>query len=104
MNCCDDYGKCTQGPNCPVRKTKVSATQKSFWPIFSFSAFVLVAALILIASFIENRLTNQLPPTSALDHANKYCQALYGPQTGAIFNDTLQCQTVRGEVLPARAP
>lgn len=22
MNCCDDFGKCTQGKNCPVRTTK----------------------------------------------------------------------------------
>lgn len=21
MNCCDDYGKCTQGDNCPARET-----------------------------------------------------------------------------------
>lgn len=21
MNCCDDYGKCTQGPDCPARST-----------------------------------------------------------------------------------
>ena len=23
MNCCDDYGNCDQGPNCPVRVAKV---------------------------------------------------------------------------------
>ena len=23
MNCCDDYGNCNQGPNCPVRVAKV---------------------------------------------------------------------------------
>jgi len=23
MNCCDDYGNCIQGPECPIRKEKV---------------------------------------------------------------------------------
>ena len=23
MNCCDDFGACTQGPGCPVRKAKM---------------------------------------------------------------------------------
>ncbi len=23
MNCCDEYGNCNQGPNCPVRVAKV---------------------------------------------------------------------------------
>lgn len=31
MNCCDDYGKCTQGNNCPVRVNAEPAV-KSVWP------------------------------------------------------------------------
>jgi len=25
MNCCDEYGECTQGPGCPARETYVAA-------------------------------------------------------------------------------
>lgn len=24
MNCCDDYGNCNQGRNCPVRESRVT--------------------------------------------------------------------------------
>lgn len=27
MNCCDSFGKCTQGPGCPVRITMVNQTR-----------------------------------------------------------------------------
>jgi hypothetical protein len=37
-------------------------------------------------------------------HADKVCQALYGPQTGAIWGEAMQCQTVRGEMLPVKKP
>ena len=44
-------------------------------------------------------------PTTALEHANKYCQELYGPQTGAHWaDDQMACITVRGEILPAKRP
>jgi hypothetical protein len=44
-------------------------------------------------------------PTSAIDYANKYCQELYGPQTGAHWaNDQMACITVRGEIVPAKQP
>jgi len=44
-------------------------------------------------------------PTSAIDHANKYCQELYGPQTGAHWaDDQMACITVRGEIVPAKRP
>jgi hypothetical protein len=38
-----------------------------------------------------------------VNHADKLCQELYGPQTGAHWNDnTLKCQTARGEILQLR--
>ena len=44
-------------------------------------------------------------PTSATDYANKYCQELYGPQTGAHWaDDQMACITVRGEIVPAKQP
>lgn len=27
MNCCDDYGQCTQGPGCPARSTPLITRQ-----------------------------------------------------------------------------
>jgi hypothetical protein len=31
MNCCDDYGNCQQGPDCPARKPAVAKIGQS-WP------------------------------------------------------------------------
>jgi hypothetical protein len=44
-------------------------------------------------------------PIETEDYADRLCQELYGPQTGAYWKDnTLMCQTVRGEMLPLREP
>jgi hypothetical protein len=44
-------------------------------------------------------------PTETENYADRLCQELYGPQTGAHWQDnTLMCQTVRGEILPLREP
>ena len=44
-------------------------------------------------------------PMSAEQYADKLCQELYGPQTGHVWVDaTLQCQTVRGEIVEVRKP
>jgi hypothetical protein len=38
-----------------------------------------------------------------VNHADKLCQELYGPQTGARWEgNTLMCETVRGEILQLR--
>lgn len=63
--------------------------------------WMLMLALLIVVLF---RYNTQPKPLTAQDHADKYCQALYGPQTGAIWGEAMQCQTVRGEVLPARKP
>ena len=30
MNCCNDYGKCTNGPDCPVRKQRIKETNDAY--------------------------------------------------------------------------
>jgi hypothetical protein len=43
--------------------------------------------------------------TPAQMHADKLCQAIYGPQTGAHWaNDQMACITVRGEIVPVKQP
>ena len=32
MNCCDDYGNCTQGRDCPVRKAR-ELDRDLFWDV-----------------------------------------------------------------------
>ena len=32
MNCCDDYGNCTQGRDCPIRKTH-ALDRSLFWDV-----------------------------------------------------------------------
>jgi len=32
MNCCDDYGNCTQGLDCPVRKAR-ELDRNLFWDV-----------------------------------------------------------------------
>ena len=33
MNCCDDYGNCTQGRECPVRKARATQDRDLFWDV-----------------------------------------------------------------------
>ena len=35
MNCCDSYGNCTQGRDCPVRKERIEAAKNRslFWDV-----------------------------------------------------------------------
>jgi hypothetical protein len=42
-------------------------------------------------------------PMDAQAYADRLCQELYGPQTGAIWVDgRMMCETVRGEVIEVR--
>jgi hypothetical protein len=44
-------------------------------------------------------------PIETEDYADRLCQELYGPQTGAYWEgNKLMCQTARGEILPLREP
>jgi hypothetical protein len=42
-------------------------------------------------------------PMDAQEYADKLCQELYGPQTGATWEKgRLMCETVRGEIIEVR--
>jgi protein tyrosine phosphatase len=111
MDCCDDYGKCTQGKNCPARCTQdcnqgrdCTCAPKRSLSTGQLMVLYFCAGVILTGFFVvlDDILTK---PMSAEQHANKFCQELYGPQTGAHWtDDRMMCQTVRGEMLPAKRP
>jgi hypothetical protein len=66
---------------------------------------IVLFAVMLIAWGTTFMALNHLskPPSSLEQHADKFCQELYGPQTGHKWvDDELKCQTVRGEILPLR--
>ena len=50
MNCCDDYGNCTQGINCPVRVQPVTFKQScwrlAYWMLMSVAGLLWLALLI----------------------------------------------------------
>jgi hypothetical protein len=44
-------------------------------------------------------------PMGAQEYADKLCQEIYGPQTGATWETgALMCQTARGEIIEVRSP
>ena len=52
MNCCDDYGNCNQGRNCPIRKQREEMAiedchDPSWLPIVAVIVCVLVITLVL---------------------------------------------------------
>jgi hypothetical protein len=112
MNCCNEFGQCTQGKdcaarctqdcnqgrNCTCKPTTAGMTDGQMgWLYF----FMLMLALLIVVLFKHYT----AKPTSAIDYANKYCQELYGPQTGAHWaDDQMACITVRGEIVPAKQP
>jgi hypothetical protein len=62
MNCCDTYGNCTQGRNCPVRKEReLSMKNRSvFWEVIeglvSLSVLVgLIASMCFLFGYIWYR-------------------------------------------------
>ena len=52
MNCCDEYGNCTQGRDCPVRNERITQVMKErdlFWDVME--GLVTLAVIIgIIAS------------------------------------------------------
>ena len=58
MNCCDDYGQCTQSTNCPVRAQHYKP-QKEVSMAKKIGQFMVGAALIVLwAEMIVYGLTN----------------------------------------------
>ena len=51
MNCCDTYGNCTQGRDCPVRKERTEAAKNRslFWDVVD-GVFTLAVIVGIIAS------------------------------------------------------
>jgi hypothetical protein len=48
MNCCDEYGNCTQGHDCPVRVVRTSPPSISERLLRRFSYWLLTAILGLL--------------------------------------------------------
>lgn len=58
MNCCDEYGKCTQGDNCPARCCNGNCNQGRSCPtrkpvdmtllVFEVTVAVIVAAIVAV--------------------------------------------------------
>jgi hypothetical protein len=57
MNCCDDFGKCTQGSNCPARKPVAVAKIGQRWPgpeplpATSWRAYLSYLAVAMLLTF-----------------------------------------------------
>ena len=61
-----------------------------------------VMGIIFLGFFValEDMLSK---PMDAQAYADKLCQELYGPQTGATWEKgTLMCETARGEIIEVR--
>ena len=48
MNCCDDYGNCTQGRDCPIRKAR-ALDRNLFWDVMD-GLLLLTIVVGIIAS------------------------------------------------------
>ncbi len=54
MNCCDEYGNCRQGRDCPVRKThQVSEQDGTFWILFTFVAINVFLVVMGVWKLVE---------------------------------------------------
>ena len=47
MTCCDNYGNCRQGRDCPVRATKMHETSIAIW-VVKFLAIIGLYAVICV--------------------------------------------------------
>jgi len=62
--------------------------------------FVFLGIVISVATLAHGILHK---PMDAQAYADKLCQELYGPQTGATWEKgTLMCESVRGEIIEVR--
>ena len=51
MNCCDDYGNCQQGRNCPVRIAKENEQYKETADLYILITLLFVLAYVGAISF-----------------------------------------------------
>ena len=66
--------------------------------MYVLALFFMVFVLVYIGG------QQKTPPITAQQLADRLCQELYGPQTGAIWVEgEMKCQTVRGEILNVRS-
>ena len=67
-----------------------------------------IVLVLWVGSFVLLHHLSKPPEdlTPAQMHADKLCQALYGPQVGATWTTDrgLQCQSARGELLSVKNP
>jgi len=65
MNCCDEYGNCTQGRDCPVRNERIAQVMKDrdlFWDVMegllTLGAIVgIIVSLCFMFGYIWYRVT-----------------------------------------------
>jgi hypothetical protein len=61
---------------------------------------VFIGLMVLISALVGGAMHK---PMDAQAYADKLCQELYGPQTGATWEKgTLMCETARGEIIEVR--
>jgi hypothetical protein len=62
-----------------------------------------IMALFVVLMFVLLESLRRPEPVTKQQMADRICQELYGPQTGATWVEgALKCQTARGEVLEMR--
>ena len=52
MNCCNDYGNCTKGFNCPVRETSVDSDALILRESIKGAAFVVICAISIAGAVL----------------------------------------------------
>jgi hypothetical protein len=62
-----------------------------------------IMALFVVLMFVFLESLQRPEPVTEQQLADRLCQEIYGPQTGATWVDgKLMCETVRGEVIEVR--
>jgi len=54
MNCCDEYGNCNQGRDCPIRKNRESQypLQPADWQVIPWLVGAMAVLLIVVAHIV----------------------------------------------------
>lgn len=71
-------------------------SDKQLFIFYCVFVCIVVSMAALVSNFIRKPMDTQA-------YADKLCQELYGPQTGATWEKgTLMCETAKGEVIEVR--